>query len=292
MQPMGVLLVDKPVGRTSRRVVDRVQRCLQGAKAGHAGTLDPLAHGLLVVCVGPATRLISYAQRLPKCYQATFLLGRTSASLDLETDVALLDGAAPPARSELMDAARSLTGEIRQHPPAYSAIKIGGRRAYRLARGGHAVETPPRRVTVYALQITHYEYPELRLSIRCNSGTYVRSLGRDLARAAGTDAVMTSLVRTAIGTMCLDEAVPLDQLLPDTIHGNLHSPLRVLSSLGRVILTEPETYRIVRGQVIHRAAGEPGQEFAAVGPARQLVAIVRCLSDGSMRPVRNFARPK
>lgn len=292
MQPMGVLLVDKPVGCTSRRIVDCVQRGLHGAKSGHAGTLDPLAQGLLVICVGPATRLIPYAQRLTKCYQATFLLGRTSASIDLETDVTLLEGATSPTYEALREAARRFTGRIRQHPPAYSAIKIGGRRAYDLARGGRAVEMPPRRVTVHALDISHYNYPELQVSIRCDGGTYVRSLGRDLARAVGTDAVMTSLIRTAIGTMRLDEAVPLGQLQSDTMAVHLQPPLRVLSSLGRIILTESEQYRIVRGQIIERAVGRPGEERAAVAATGQLIAVLRHTTDGKWRPVRNFAHPK
>jgi tRNA pseudouridine55 synthase len=140
----GLLNLNKPSGITSRRVVDRVQRLVRPDKVGHAGTLDPLACGVLVVGIGQATRLVEYVQEMPKHYSATFLLGRTSTTEDVEGRVTELAGARPPARAELERAVRELTGQIEQRPPSFSALKIAGQRAYDLARAGDEVELAPR----------------------------------------------------------------------------------------------------------------------------------------------------
>src|SRR5262245_51397499 len=166
---------------TSRDVVNRVQRLVRPAKAGHAGTLDPLAEGVLVVCIGPATRLIEYVQQMPKEYRATFLLGQRSASDDLESDVEVIADARALAREEIEAALPRFMGRVEQRPPAFSAVKVEGRRAYQLARLGNAVDLALRNVEMYQLDVERYEYPELVLSMRCSSGTYVRSVGRDLA---------------------------------------------------------------------------------------------------------------
>ncbi|NOY30442.1 MAG: tRNA pseudouridine(55) synthase TruB, partial [Planctomycetes bacterium] len=184
----GILNLNKPIGWTSRDAVNRVQRLVRPAKAGHAGTLDPLATGVLVVCIGPATRLISYVQAMPKVYQATFLLGRTSDSDDIETEVRELASPPQPSREEIESKLPDFLGEIQQRPPAYSALKVNGQRAYKLAREGLAVQLEPRPVEIYELRVTGYNYPELKINLRCGSGTYVRSLGRDLAEALGTGA--------------------------------------------------------------------------------------------------------
>ena len=173
----GFINVLKPSGKTSRLVVDRVGRCAAKAKTGHAGTLDPLASGVLVVAVGSATRLISYVQQMPKRYEAVFLLGRDSPTEDVEGPVTLLADGVVPTGEALAAAARQLTGTIQQQPPAFSALKIQGRPAYALARRGEKVQLAPRPVTIRRLEVTHYDYPEMRLSIECSAGTYVRTLG-------------------------------------------------------------------------------------------------------------------
>src|SRR5262249_43555691 len=152
-----------------------------------------------VICVGQATRLIQYVQRLPKRYRATFLLGRHSETDDTEGEITLIEGAPQPARAEIEAALSKFIGDIEQRPPAHSAVKIAGRRAYKLARQGRAVEIAPRTVTIHSLNILRYDYPELELVVECGSGTYIRSLGRDLASALGTAAVMSALERTAVG---------------------------------------------------------------------------------------------
>src|SRR5262245_52183681 len=143
----GLLNLQKPPGVTSRRVVDQVDRLVRPAKAGHAGTLDPLASGVLVVGVGQGTKLIEYIQRLPKCYTGTFLLGRTSDTEDIDGQVRELDNPPQPTLEEIMGAAATLTGETLQRPPAFSALKVQGRRAYKLARAGEEVQLEPRPIT-------------------------------------------------------------------------------------------------------------------------------------------------
>ncbi|HEX5470857.1 MAG TPA: tRNA pseudouridine(55) synthase TruB, partial [Lacipirellulaceae bacterium] len=174
----GVLNVKKPGGATSRDAVDHVQRLVRPAKAGHAGTLDPLATGVLVICVGQATRLIRYVQRMPKTYRAQFLLGRRSETDDIEGQVELMDDCSRPAREAVDHVIAQFIGEIEQKPPAHSAIKLAGRRAYQLARKGAEFELTPRPVVVHRIIVRRYEYPELELDIECGSGTYVRALGR------------------------------------------------------------------------------------------------------------------
>src|ERR1051325_1327760 len=169
----GLLNINKPSGITSRRVVDRVARLVKPHKAGHAGTLDPLASGVLVVCVGQATRLIEYVQRMPKRYRATFLLGRSSPTEDIEGDVSELPGAPQPSLDQIEQAARGMLGQLAQRPPAFSAVKVDGRRSYDLARAGRAVELAPRTIEVHAIALVGYSYPQLELDIRCGSGTYV-----------------------------------------------------------------------------------------------------------------------
>jgi tRNA pseudouridine55 synthase len=275
MLPCGLLNIDKPIGITSRDVVNRVQRLARRLKAGHAGTLDPLASGVLVVCVGAATRLTAYVQALPKRYRGTFLLGRQSPTEDVDGQMTELSDPPIPTLDQIHEAARSLTGEIRQRPPAFSALKVAGRRAYDLARAGKQVELEPRPIVVYRLDVESYDYPELRLAVECSSGTYVRSLGRDLAASLGTAAVMSQLRRTAIGSFRVEEAVPLDSLHPDGWLDHLMPPLRAVETLPRVVLADPEIARIRLGQAIAKQLPHEGAlEVAAVSADGQLAAIL------------------
>ncbi len=275
MIPCGFLNIDKPSGMTSRDVVNRVQRLGGRMKAGHAGTLDPLASGVLVVCLGAATRLVHYVQAMPKHYRATFLLGRESPTEDVEGPITPREDAPVPSLDQLRAAAAALTGEIQQRPPAFSALKVRGRRAYDLARAGESVDLRPRPVTIYRLEIQRYDYPELDLRIECSSGTYVRSLGRDLAASLGTAAVMARLTRTAVGSFRLEDAVPLDRLGPANWHGFLAPPLRAVEALPRMTLAEEELGRLRMGQAIVLDATAPAAaEVAAMGPDGQLAAIL------------------
>jgi len=290
MPPNGVLNLNKPPGITSRRVVDRVQRLARPAKAGHAGTLDPLASGVLVVCVGTATRLIEYVQRMPKRYTATFLLGRESPTDDVEGEVAGLTDPPVPDEEQIRAATQRFVGRIEQRPPAYSAVKVQGRRAYDLARRGKQVELKARPVTVHGIDVVDYTYPELTLDVLCGSGTYIRSLGRDLAESLGTKAVMSALRRTAIGEFRADDALDPEQLAPENWLAHLLPPLTAVGTLARVELSEDETETVRHGRAIELpAAPREHAELAAVDGAGRLVAILTRRGDAVFRPSRVLA---
>lgn len=282
----GFLNIDKPAGMTSRDAVDCVQRLVEPIKAGHAGTLDPLATGVLVVAVGPATRLIDFVQQMPKQYRATFLFGRSSTTEDIEGDVTLEPEARVPTREEIAAAAARLTGEILQRPPAFSALKVAGRRAYELARRGQTPVLAPRPVTIYRFDLLRYEYPELQVDIRCGTGTYVRSLGRDLAISLGTTAVMSALVRTAVGTFRLEDAKRLDQLTLQNFFDWLLPVGRAVEHLPRYNLSATETIAVRHGRYIAVEGLDGNSPYAAFDPQGELVAILAARGPGLMGPER------
>lgn len=285
----GILNVAKPGGMTSRRVVDRVQKLVRPAKAGHAGTLDPLATGVLVVCVGQATRLIDYVQRMPKTYEATFLLGRTSDTEDVEGTVTELVDPPRPTRAEIEAAAQRFLGTIQQRPPAYSALKVEGRRAYDLARAGKEVELAARPVAIYMIELTGYDYPELRVRIRCGSGTYVRSLGRDLAEALGTGAVMSALSRTAVGDFRLEEACDPETLTAEVLVARLHPPSIAVAGLPSVTVDEREVRTLNYGRSIEKQSPAETPELAALTADGRLASILEPAGPGRWKPRHNFA---
>ncbi len=240
----GFLNIHKPSGVTSRTVVDAVLRVVgKGCKIGHAGTLDPLASGVLVVAIGDATRLIEYVHRGPKEYIATFWLDATSDSDDLDSPLTPVPCAARPSFAFIETVGNAMCGRQMQRPPAFSAIKLNGKRCYERARRGELVEIPARPVDIYAFELLEYgefspdietfhgenfssnllpnSYPFIRFRLRCGSGTYVRSFGRDLAERLGTKAVMASLTRTAVGPFELDRSICLPEVLklPNTRRG-------------------------------------------------------------------------
>src|SRR5262245_11242648 len=179
----GLLVLDKPQGITSREAINRIERQLpRGVKIGHTGTLDPLATGVLVVCLGRATRLAEYVQAMAKTYRSTFLLGARSDSDDTDGRVtpAVPPEFVPPSLAEVQVQLQSLVGEIEQVPPAHSAVKTGGQRAYQIARAGDSVDLSSRRVTIHGIDVLSYSWPNLEVEVRCGKGTYIRSLARDL----------------------------------------------------------------------------------------------------------------
>jgi tRNA pseudouridine55 synthase len=284
---LGILNIDKPAGCTSRDVVTRVERLVRPAKAGHAGTLDPLASGVLVVCVGKATRLIQYVQRMRKVYHATFLLGHRSDTDDLEGEVAIAVDAPVPSREQLAQALLPFIGDLQQRPPAYSAIKIAGRRAYHLARQGRPPELSVRTITIHDLIVERYDYPELELSIECGSGTYVRALGRDIATALGTTAVMSALRRTSIGVFHVEDALAVDNLTGETLAKSMQPLLSAVADLPCVSLNEEQLEEIRHGRPIMPAAGFQ-RESAAIDAAGHLVAILCEKRAGELWPERTF----
>jgi len=219
--PSGLVIVDKPGGMTSHDVVARIRRLAGTRRVGHAGTLDPMATGVLVVGVEKATRLLGYLTLTEKEYAATIRLGQSTSTDDAEGDIigtaAAVDvSAAALTRQQLGRAVAGLTGEIQQVPPAVSAIKVEGQRAYRLTRAGAAPELKPRPVTVYEFAVTAVRpeggFLDVDATVRCSSGTYIRALARDLGSTVGTGGHLTRLRRTRVGGYGLDQAHTLDQL--------------------------------------------------------------------------------
>jgi tRNA pseudouridine55 synthase len=207
-----VLLVNKPLDWTSFDVVNKLRYKLKIKKIGHAGTLDPLATGLLIICTGKLTKKIDEYQAQDKEYTGHFVIGQTTPSHDLETEVSLSVDISSLAEEQVYTAAKKLTGTLQQIPPLHSAIKIDGKRAYKLARKGADIELKPREVTVSEFEITSIEKPKIGFRIVCSKGTYIRSLARDFGNELGVGAYLASLCRTRIGNFKLEEAKTLEEI--------------------------------------------------------------------------------
>lgn len=271
----GVLIINKPRGWTSHDVVAKIRRLLNVSKVGHTGTLDPLATGVLVVCVGKATRIARYLESDEKEYEAEIRLGTITDTLDIEGRVLETRTYEPPAEQKVRSALKAFTGSISQRPPAFSAIKIQGVPAHRLARAGDARELPARQVTISTLKLLEFEDPRIRLHVRCSKGTYIRSLGADIGNSLGTGACLTALTRTRAGQFSLDQAVTLDQaadLLAKSDGSSLLIPLaNVLKDFARLTLTDEENRLVSHGNAV---AASP--DHALIGEEDRL-----CLMDGS-----------
>ncbi len=283
----GVIPVDKPPGITSRKVVNVVARAAGMKAVGHAGTLDPLASGVVVVCLGHATKLVDHLHAQAKAYSATFLLGRSSPSDDFETPIETEAEPYVPTRDEVEAAAGDFRGNILQRPCDYSAIHVDGKRAYRLARKGKPVEIEARPVRIERLDITAYQWPRLAVEIECSAGTFIRAIGRDLGVALGTRAVMESLRRTRVGPYDVDAAVALVSIEPATLPAALLPPLTALPHLPRVTLSGAILDSAVRGGLLP-AETFVGERAAAVDDEGVLVGILSRLTDERARLRPNF----
>jgi tRNA pseudouridine55 synthase len=227
---------------------------------------------------------------MPKTYVGTFLLGQASDTEDVEGKVVELEHPPRPTADEMEGVLPRFLGTIEQVPPAFSALKVQGRRAYNLARRGETVELQSRPIEIHRLTLLRYAYPELQLEVCCGSGTYIRSLGRDVAQALGTAAVMSALVRTAIGDFRIDEACDLDELSAGKIESHLHPPTRALAQLPLIQLTDEEIRRIASGRMLPNRWNSDAAEIAAVDDQGQLVAILATRSCDQLGPLRNFPR--
>ena len=206
----GYLLIDKPAGLTSFGVVARIRRVLskqagKKVKVGHTGTLDPFATGLMILVVGKECKNAGQYSKLDKTYEATFRLGQTSTTGDPEGEVTDVSDRVP-TEAEVREALKGFTGAIQQRPPVFSAIKVDGKRAYKLARSGELIELPLRTVTIHSLELVDYSYPELKIRTHVSSGTYIRSLGVDIGTALGSGAYCSQLRRTVIDRWHVEHA--------------------------------------------------------------------------------------
>ena len=207
-----VLLINKPLRWTSFDVVNKLRFKLKIKKIGHAGTLDPLATGLLIICVGKMTKRIEEFMGLEKEYTGKFVLGKTTPSHDLETEVNDEKDISQLAEGIIREKVKPFIGTISQLPPLHSAIRIGGKRAYEFARKGRDVQLNPRDVQIHEFEITSIDLPEVSFRIVCSKGTYIRSIARDFGNALGVGAYLSALCRTRIGTFKLTDALDVDQV--------------------------------------------------------------------------------
>lgn len=298
----GVLVVAKPTGPTSHDVVGLVRRLAATRRVGHGGTLDPFASGVLPIFLGHGTRLVEYHLGDRKGYRATVCFGASSSTDDLEGEMTPAAEAAPD-RAAVEAALAGFRGLITQRPPAFSAIKVGGRRAYALARAGETVVLREREVTIHALDLlawddTDPERPIAILDVTCSAGTYVRALARDLGAALGGAAYLGALVRTASGPFRIEDALDLDTIRAATAAGPaglvpLLRPLDAgLEALPELVLTVAEVGAVSRGQFVARAGGIDGdaQTFRLRAPDGALVAIATRI-DGRLAPDKVFIGP-
>jgi tRNA pseudouridine55 synthase len=263
--PEGLLLVDKPPGMTSHDVVDAERRELGTRKIGHAGTLDPMATGLLILGVGRATRLLRYFGTLAKTYEGAARLGEETDTLDADGEV-IRTSPVDAARDAVERAAAALVGDSMQTPPAYSAAKVGGRKLYAEARAGRPVEAPPRPIRVEAFEVTAFDGRDVGFRVTCSGGTYVRVLAADLGVALGCGAHLVALRRTAIGPFDVADANPPGKGVPLPIE-------RAVAHLPRVELDGEEARAASHGRVL-APAGVEGPH-AVFDPEGRLIGVYR-----------------
>jgi tRNA pseudouridine55 synthase len=262
----GILLIDKPGGITSHDGVDAVRRALGTRKVGHAGTLDPMATGLLLVGVGRATRLLRFLGGLDKEYEGTGRLGEETDTLDAEGRI-IRSAPVEVSESDLRGAMDSLVGEIDQRPPAYSAVKVGGRKLYAAARKGESVEAQPRQVRVDAFELIRFDGRDYDFRVVCSSGTYVRSLVAKVGERLGCGAHLTRLVRGRIGPFRVEEAAPPDR------PGEPLPIERIVGHLPRIDLDAEEASAARHGRPL-APAGVDGPH-AVFGPDGRLIGVWR-----------------
>ncbi len=284
----GVLVVDKPVGLTSHEVVQIIRRGTNIRRAGHTGTLDPRASGVLVILIGPAVRLSEYVSASDKRYQAVIQLGTSTDTYDADGQI-LSTNLVNISEDEFEEALQSFIGEIEQVPPPYSAVKVKGRKAYEMARKGEEVDLAPRKITVYSLELLEWAPPEVVIDVYCSSGTYIRSLANDLGKMLGCGAHLVGLRRTKSGRFTLRDAAPLRKLREAFDAGTWHQYLipaaEALSDWPAIELTVEQIDAVRHG---HRVIAESGIGKMARGISEQgeLVALLE------FDPAANEWQPK
>lgn len=286
----GVLIVDKAAGETSFSVVNRLRRLTGARRVGHAGTLDPLATGVLPILFESATRLAEYALKLSKTYVADIHLGFVSATDDAEAELEPVKDPSEVDEEAVAGAIATFTGTISQEPPAYSAVKVEGKRAYRLARGGEASRPPAREVVVYEARLIRFEpgpNAVARVEVRCGSGTYMRSIARDLGARLGVGGYLGRLVRTAYGPLTIENAVKVDELeTGDAVRAHLLPAEVILPEMERVRLTAEQEAMVRQGRAV-RVVPDPG-----FGALRAHDAEGRLVALGHADPLRRTFVPE
>jgi len=290
---MGFLNINKPPGPTSHDMVYMVRRSVpRGVKVGHAGTLDPFAQGVLVVCLGGACRLVDLVMGQPKRYQAVIRLGAVS---DTEDPTGVITpgpaDAPPPDETRVRETLARFVGTIQQVPPNHSAIFVEGKRAYKIARSGGELSLPARPVTIHSIDVLSYAWPDLTIDVACGSGTYIRSLARDIGAALGCGGYCQALTRTAVGEFTLASAVSMETLRPNQ---DVISPLTAVATMPQVRITPDQIPHLLLGrrliitpdQHVSRAVAQvgPANELAILGPEGGVMAMGYLMADGRVQP--------
>jgi len=276
--PRGLIVVNKPLGITSRRALDLVERRLDIGALGHCGSLDPLATGVLVLVVGKARKIQDLVVKGEKVYDITVTLGARSETDDAEGDLVVTDPMPePPTADDIEAALVPFRGEIQQLPPIYSAVKIDGKRMHKEARKGNVVVPRPRTVTILELEMTRYEWPEVDLSMRCLSGTYARSVARDLGDALGTGGYMSRLVRERVGSLTLDDAVDPEEVKLEDVLG-IES---ALAEFPRLNVPLDQRHLLTRGQTLRLPPGFPTEEPCFAWVSGEVVSAITFVNGGT-----------
>ena len=292
----GILVVDKEIGPTSHDVIMSMRSILNMRRIGHCGTLDPLASGILLVCLGVFTRLNEWLSACEKEYEATFFLGATSDTGDAQGHITPGQNISEPARDEIVQQVQSFAGTLEQVPPVFSAIKVQGIRSYELARRKLAVPLKARKVHISKIEILDYDFPHLSLRVVCSRGTYIRSLASDLGEQLGCGGYVQALRRSRVGKMGLDMAMTLEQVREVCNSGDLArhfvAPHSALDNLSQIILNPHELKRFVHGSSVsikpECALGDT-MVFAVYDPDMHLYGIGKWENkEGDLKPLKVF----
>jgi tRNA pseudouridine55 synthase len=286
----GVLNINKPSGMTSHDVVERVRRILHEKRIGHTGTLDPLATGVLVLCVGKATRIAQYLEAGEKEYKAVMRLGVSTDTLDAGGQVVATKSYTPPEKQRIIEVMKGFTGSSMQRPPAYSAVKVAGVPSYRLAREGRAELLKPRPITIFSIELTAFEDPLVSLLVRCSKGVYIRTLCAEIGDVLGMGAHLAGLERTSSGSFSIDRAVTLDQLQAMMTAGTVEQVVTpiddALAEFPAVPISETETARVMNGNAIScplSIANITSERVRLHSPAGRLLGLARIVA-GVLKP--------
>ena len=283
----GVIIIDKPKGKTSHEIVGILRKKFGTRRVGHTGTLDPLATGVLPVCIGNATRAADMLIESDKKYRATFLLGKRSDTLDIEGQITE-ENEVSVSEEDVRRVVSEFIGEQDQIPPMYSAIKKDGKKLYDLAREGIEIEREPRRINIYSIDICDIALPTVTIDVHCSKGTYIRSLCDDIGTKLGCGAVMTELRRTYTAGFAIEDAYTIDELdkLED-LSGTLKTTDSLFLSLPEIHLNEKQEKSIINGVRMTWRNGKEGETYRVYAPDGRFLCISR-LEDMRLVLVKSF----
>ena len=286
----GIIIIDKPKGKTSHDMVSLMRRLTKIRRIGHTGTLDPMATGVLPICIGCATKAADMLTLSDKCYRAEMILGKTTSTLDAEGKI-LEEHEVNVTEVEIREAIKSFEGEIEQIPPMYSAIKQNGRKLYELAREGIEVERSSRRVTVNSIDIIEIEGGRIVFEVSCSKGTYIRTLCDDIGKKLGTGAYMSALRRIKTGCFSIDEAYTVDELTALAESGELEGRLKSVDSLfsdcGEIHLNEKQTKSIKNGVRMSWRGKQEGEMLRLYDNSGKFICISQ-IEEGKLKLIKSF----